>query len=170
MPDSAPRKISLSQNIATVYQWFGMYRTAVRYFQVAINGERKNKNFPGLGLALANLGLLYNEMEDDDKAIKYSKEALIYLENANMPFIQTASNLSEFYTNKEQYDSALVYYNKSTERAKKINDASSLVTNKNILASIYIREKKYDLAKNILTRTSIICPKPTTNGNCAAHC
>ena len=149
MPDSAPRKISLSLNIATVYQWFGMYRTAVRYFQVAINGERKNKNFPGLGLALANLGLLYNEMEDDDKAIKYSKEALIYLENANMPFIQTASNLSEFYTNKEQYDSALVYYNKSTERAKKINDASSIVTNKNILASIYIREKKYDLAKNI---------------------
>jgi tetratricopeptide (TPR) repeat protein len=107
MPDSAPRKISLSLNIATTYQWFGMYRTAVRYFQVAINGERKNKNFPGLGLALANLGLLYNEMEDDDKAIKYSKEALTYLEEANMPFIQTASNLSKFYTNKEQYDSDL---------------------------------------------------------------
>ena len=149
MPDFSPRKISLSQNIATVYQWFGMYRTAVRYFQVSINGERKNKNFRGLGLALANLGLMYDEMEDDEKAIQYSKEALLYLADVNMPFIQTASNIAEFYTNKGQFDSALVYYRRSTERAKKINDASSIVANKNILAKIYVREKKYDLARSI---------------------
>ena len=42
MPDLASKKISLSQNIATVYQYFGMYKTAIRYFQVAINGDRKS--------------------------------------------------------------------------------------------------------------------------------
>ncbi len=67
MPDSSPRKIGLSQNIATDYQWFGMYKIAIRYFQVAINGNRQNKNYRGLGLALANLGVLYDEMEDDKK-------------------------------------------------------------------------------------------------------
>jgi len=44
MSDSAPKKIALSQNIAVVYQGFGMYRTAIRYFYIAVNGSRQNKN------------------------------------------------------------------------------------------------------------------------------
>lgn len=152
MPDWASKKISLSQNIATVYQYFGMYKTAIRYFQVAINGNRQNKNFRGLGLALANLGVLYNEMENDGKAILYSKEALQYLADVNMPYIQTASNIADYYINEEQYDSALLYLKISNDRAEKVNDPESPVTNQNILARIYIARKKYDLAKDILNR------------------
>jgi sensor histidine kinase YesM len=150
MPDSSPKKITLSQNIAGDYQSFGMYKTAIRYFQVAINGNRQNKNFRGLGLALANLGLLYDEMEDDKKAISYSKEALIYLADVNRPYAQTATNIADYYINEEQYDSALVYLEKSIAVANKINDEGQLLSNKSILARIYTAQKKYSAAKNIL--------------------
>jgi len=150
MPDSSPKKVTLAQNIATVYQGFGMYKTAIGYFRVAINGDRKNKNFRGLGLALANLGLLYDEMEDDEKAIRNSKEALEYLADVNMPYMQTAANIADYYINLEQYDSALLYLQKSDVTAKKNNDSSQQLSNQSILARIYIARKKYGSAKNIL--------------------
>lgn len=150
MPDAVPRKIALSQNIATVYQWFGMYRSAIRYYQTAINGNRINNNFRGLGLALANLGLLYNEMEDNSKAIQFSKEALIYLSEISMPFSQTAANLADFYISNKQYDSAYRYLNMSDERLKQINDSAQILINQSILARIFIAQKKYLLAGEIL--------------------
>ncbi|HEY6063510.1 MAG TPA: histidine kinase, partial [Chitinophagaceae bacterium] len=150
MPDSSPRKISLSQNIAVVYQGFGMYRTAIRYFQVAINGNRQNKNFRGLGLALANLGELYNQMEDVDKAILTSREALLYLRDVNMPYMQTASNIADFYTSQQQYDSAMLYLKISNDVVEKINDEETKISNLSILARIYTARREYTKAKNIL--------------------
>lgn len=151
MPGSSPKKISLSQNIATVYQYFGMFNTAISYFQVAINGNRQNKNFKGLGLALANLGVLYNEMEDDEKAIRYSKEALEYLREVNMPYMQTAGNIADFYINLDKYDSALVYLDLSNETAQKINNKEAIIANRGIQARIFVAQKKYAEAKKLLT-------------------
>ena len=136
MPDSLPRKVSLSQNIATVYQYFGMYRTAIRYFQFAIMGQRKNKNYRGLGLALANLGLLYNEMGDDEKAIQFSKEALIYLADVNRPYIETASNVAEFYIGIGQYDSAQKYIELSDRVLQKTRDENTIASNQAIMSVI----------------------------------
>ncbi|MGZ5218962.1 MAG: tetratricopeptide repeat-containing sensor histidine kinase [Chitinophagaceae bacterium] len=150
MPDSSPKKISLSQNIATVYQSFGMFNTAIRYFQVAIKGNRKNKNLKGLGLALANLGVLYNEMEDDEKAIHYSKEALNFLSGINMPYMQTAGNIADYYINQEKYDSAWVYLKLSNDVAEKISDTETKISNQAVLARIYISQRKYDDAKKLL--------------------
>lgn len=152
MPDSSPKKISLSQNIATVYQFFGMYKTAIRHFQVAVNGNRENKNFRGLGLALANLGELYNNMEDEEKAIHYSKEALQYLSDVNMPYMQTAGNIAGYYIGQEKYDSALVYLEKSNAVAEKIDDVGAKIFNQSVLARIHIANKKYAEAKIILDK------------------
>ncbi|MEO7049048.1 MAG: tetratricopeptide repeat protein, partial [Ferruginibacter sp.] len=110
---SSPRRVSLSQNIATTYQWFGMFNTAIHYFQIAVNGQRKNGNITGLGIALANLAELYSESADDIKALQYSKEALGYLKGMNMPYIMTAINIATYYTNFKQYDSALLYLKKA---------------------------------------------------------
>ncbi len=152
MPESSPKRVSLSQNIATVYQWFGMFKTAIAYYQVAVNGERKNGNKPGLGLALANLGELYDESEDDKKAIRYSREALDYLKDANMPYIKTASNLAIYHNNLGQYDSAVLYLQKSDSVIQKTHDTQQELANKLVLADIYLAQKKYDLAKPLLIK------------------
>lgn len=150
MPDSSPRKISLSQNMAVVYQGFGMNRTAIRYYQVAINGNRQNNNSRGLGLALANLGELYNQMENTEKAIESSKEALVFLADVNMPYMQTASNIADYYITLGQYDSSLKYLRISNEVVDKINDSETRLGNMSVLARIYTARKQYARAKNIL--------------------
>lgn len=162
MPVSSPKRVSLSQNIATTYQWFGMFNTAIRYFQLAVNGERKNGNKKGLGLALANLGELYSESEDDIKAIQFSKEALSYLVDNNMPFIMTALNVATYYTNLKQYDSAFLYLSISEKRATQINDANNLLVIRLTLAQIYLGQKKYGLAHPLLEKCLV---NFTTNGD-----
>lgn len=152
MADVNPKKVSLSQNIATCYQWFGMYRSAIRYFQVAVNGNRQNKNFRGLGLALANLSELYNSMEDPDKAIAYAKEALGYLADVNMPYMQTAANIADHYADQKQNDSALLYLEKSDAIAQKVGSTEQFVNNEVIRARIYINLGKYQEAKSILAK------------------
>lgn len=150
MADNHPKKVTLSQTIATVYEWFGMYRSAIHYYQIAINGDRANKNFKGLGLALANLGVLYSEMQDGNKAIQYSKEALQYLTDVNMPYMQTAANIATYYSDSARYDSAAKYLTLSNTVVEKINDNEQRVVNSNILAGILIAKKKYDVANDIL--------------------
>ncbi len=150
MPETAPRKVALSTNIATVYQWFGMFKTAILYYQVAVQGNRTNKNFRGLGMALANLAELYNEMEDPKKAIEYAKEALVYLSDVPMPYTQTAANIAELYVNENQIDSALVYLTITEASANRISLKESQINNQNIRSSIYRLQGKYEQAAQLL--------------------
>ena len=152
MPESSPKRVSLSQNIATTYQWFGMFNTAIHYFKIAVNGERKNGNNHGLGLALANLAELYSESADDIKAVQYSKEALGYLEGINMPYIMTAINIASYYTNMKQFDSALIYLTKSEKLATKIHDDNNFLLIRLAYADIYLGQKKYGLARTFLEK------------------
>ncbi|MEO8415466.1 MAG: histidine kinase [Ginsengibacter sp.] len=162
LPGSSQKKVSLSQNIATTYQWFGMFNTAIHYFQIAVNGERKNGNKRGLGLALANLAELYSESGDDMNAVQYSKEALSYLGGVNMPYIMTALNIGTYYSSLGQYDSALVYLAKSGKLATQINDINNLLLTRLALAGIYSGEKKYELARPLLEKSIVDLSK---NGN-----
>lgn len=159
MANSNPKKIALAQNIASTYEWFGLYKTAIHYYQVAINGNRIIKNFRGLGLALANLGVLYSEMEDVDKAIQYSKEGLGYLEDVNMPYMQTAANIASYYLDKRQYDSVAKYLAISNAVVKKTNDNEQQVSNNNILAGILTAQKKYTEAEALVTQNMNIVSK-----------
>jgi tetratricopeptide (TPR) repeat protein len=149
---SSPRRVSLSQNIATTYQYFGMFNTAIHYFQIAVNGHRKNGNVGGLGLALANLAELYSESADNNKALQYSKEALEYLEGANMAYLMTEINVATYFTNAAQYDSALLYLKKAEKLALKIHDDNNLLLARLAYAGIYAGQKKLELARSLLER------------------
>ncbi len=153
MPDTSPIKSRYFQNIALVYQGFGLNKTAIRYYQIAINGTRQNKNFRGLGMALANLGELYNQTGNTEKAIKYSKEGMTYLADVNMPYMQTAGNISEYYIAQSNYDSATRYLNISQAVAKKINDFETQLVNQNRLALIFIAKKEFTEAKKLLDKS-----------------
>ena len=150
MDDKNPKKISLSQNIATTFQWFGYHNTAIRYFNIAIKGNQASGNKYGLGMALANLGLLYNEMEDDVKAIATSKDALENLKGQLMPYSQTAQNIADFYCNLDKYDSARKYLTIAMESEKKMNNPEIRVDINNTLSLVLLAEKNYDQAAKVL--------------------
>lgn len=145
-------KTRLYQSIALIYQGFGMNKTAIRYYNLAISNGRESKNYRGLGMALANLGELYNQTGNTEKAIQASKEAMVYLHDVNMPYMQTAGNVAEYYIAQKKYDSAFVYLNESDETAKRINDIETALVNKNRLALIYTAQKKFAEAKQLFDK------------------
>jgi tetratricopeptide (TPR) repeat protein len=153
LPDTAKKKISLAQNIATVYTDMGLFKTAIRYYTFAINGCMKNKNYRGLGLALANLAWLYDEMEDYDNALHYAKEALSYLGDVKGPWVQTASNVGNYYYHLTRFDSAAAYLQRSDEVARQLNDSFTLNLNENVRAGINIKEKRFAAAGKKLSAT-----------------
>ena len=146
-----PRRYGISPMMAGVYQYYGMFRTAITLYENSIEGLRKAGHPNDVGLAMANLAELYDESEDDINAVRYAREALGYLSGNNMPFMGTASNLASYYTNLDRIDSAL-YFNKLSDSVARLtnNQVQEHVQNQFNYVDILCNEKKYDEAKKAL--------------------
>lgn len=146
-----PRRYSISSDMATVYEYYGMFKTAIALYKNSIDGKRK-AGFPkSVGLPMANLAELYDESGDDTNAVKYAREALGYLAGNNMPYKGTASNLSVYYSNLNRIDSALFFNRQSDSVARLMHDDAQLyITNPLNYVDILCAEKKFEEAKKVL--------------------
>ncbi|MEO8855014.1 MAG: histidine kinase [Ginsengibacter sp.] len=146
-----PRRYGISPMMAGVYQYYGMFRTAITLYENSIEGLRKAGHPNGVGLAMANLAELYDESDDDINAVRYAREALGYLVGNNMPFMGTAANLATYYTNLNRLDSA-IYFNKMSDSVAQLthNLVQEHVRNQFNDVDILCAEKKYDEAKKAL--------------------
>ncbi len=150
LPDTSRARIKLAEVVGTVYSDFGLFKTAISYYQIAINGCLHNNNKRGLGMVLANLALVYEQMEDNKKAIEFSKEAAGYLADVKMPLATILSNIGSDYFSLSNVDSARVYRGKSDVIASELKMTDMLRGNANIRASIYLEEKNYNAARKLL--------------------
>ncbi len=146
-----PRRYGISSVMAGVYQYYGMFRTAITLYENSIDGLRKAGHPRDVGLPMANLAELYDESEDDISAVRYAREALGYLSGNNMPFMGTAANLATYYTNLNRIDSA-VYFNKLSDSVARLtrNQVQEHVRDQFNYVDILCNEKKYDEAKKAL--------------------
>ncbi len=147
-----PRRYGISSVMAGVYQYYGMFRTAIDLYKNSIEGLRKAGHPQDIGLPMANLAELYDESGDDISAVRYAREALSYLSGINMAFMGTAANLSVYYTNLNRIDSAR-YFNKLSDSVALLthNQIQEHVTDQFNYVAILLSEKKYDEAKKKLT-------------------
>ena len=146
-----PRRYGISSVMAGVYQYYGMFRTAISLYENSIEGLRKAGHPRDVGLPMANLAELYDESEDDINAVRYAREALGYLSGNNMPFMGTAANLATYYTNLNRIDSAF-YFNKLSDSVARLthNQVQEHVRDQLNYVDILCNEKKYDEAKKAL--------------------
>ncbi len=146
-----PRRFGISTSMATAYQYYGMFKTAIALYRDAIDGMRKAGNANGVGFPLANLAELYDESEDDINAIKYARQALDLLKGNNMPFMGTAANLSGYYLNLNHSDSALYFLRLADSVGKLIHNEEQLNNRSPLIySSILANQKKYEEAKKAL--------------------
>ncbi|HVZ96377.1 MAG TPA: histidine kinase [Chitinophagaceae bacterium] len=144
-------RVGLSQNMAGVYQYYGMFKTAIELYKISIEGNRKNNYGLGIGLGLANLAELYDESEDDTNAVKYAREALKYLEGNNLPYLGTVANLATYYTNLNRNDSAIYFNNLADSVGRLINsDAQIHIRGPFNYVNILCNQKKYNEARWVL--------------------
>lgn len=146
-----PRRFGISSVMATSYQYYGMFKTAIALYRNSIEGIRKSGNPKGIGLPLANLAELYDESEDDLNAVKYARQALEILKGQNISFIGTAANLAIYYLNLNRLDSAL-YFNHLADSVGKLirNDYQVFFRSPLTYTSILFTEKKYEEARKSL--------------------
>ena len=146
-----PRRYDISSVMAGVYQYYGMFKTAISLYENSIEGLRKAGHQKDVGVPMANLAELYDESEDDTNAVKYAREALGYLPGANMAYMGTAANLATYYTNLDRIDSAL-YFNRLSDSVGRLtnNDVQVQFRGPMNYVDILCTEKKYDEAKKVL--------------------
>ncbi len=146
-----PRRYGISSVMAGVYQYYGMFRTAIQLYENSMEGLRKAGHPREVGLPMSNLAELYDESEDDINAVKYAREALGYFSGNNMPFMGTAANLATYYTNLNRTDSAVYFNRLSDSVARLINDMEQEhVRDQFNYVNILCNQKKYDEAKKTL--------------------
>lgn len=68
-----------------------------------------------LYVAYNNLGIVFNELEENDRALDYYETAMYYLSQTERPdlFPSLWNNMGIVYNNKKEYDKATEYYNKA---------------------------------------------------------
>ena len=165
-----PRRYGISSVMAGVYQYYGMFRTAISLYENSIEGLRKAGQPREVGLPMANIAELYDESEDDINAVRYAREALDYLQGNNMPFMGTAANLATYYTNLNRIDSA-IYFNKLSDSVARLinNRQQEHVRDQFNYINILCNQKKYYEAKKTLALVKPWVDKSADQSDLAAY-
>lgn len=145
---------------AAVNQKKGNYKQAVTDCLIAIDLYKSTDNHKNISICYSVLSNVYKDMGDDNKALAYAKEGLVWAKKTGhyMSEIDISNLIGVYYRGLKQIDSALHYYNRGIEQAKKYNRTENLAQNLLNLANIYSQEKKdYVQAEKYYRQSLDIC-------------
>ena len=120
------------------------YTTALDYFQKAlINDPKESKLFEAL--VLNNIGIIYDELHQPDKALEnYKKLLLVALELKNKESESMAlGNIGSSYVAMKKYDSALYYFTRGLARAREVNNKRLVCNVLCTMGALYKETGKY---------------------------
>lgn len=104
-----------------------------------------------------NIGLIYAEQENYNKAIEYYKKSLkIKIElKDSLGIARSYNNLGLSYFGQGKYDQALTNYLKSLEINELIEDVLGVAMSLNNAENVYFERKEFDLAKEYYEKSLI---------------
>jgi CHAT domain-containing protein len=91
---------------------------------------------------LNNLGLLYTQMGQKDKALSHLQQALSIAQGGGMSTVETLINLGSYYKEFKQYSQAIEYYEQALAWAKKNSDRLNQVKALNALGETFLEMQK----------------------------
>lgn len=128
--------------IGDSYRYISRNEQAMDYYFEALRLSEKSGNEKNRGIALNNIGLIYNNIKDYPLALEYIKRSFsIFGKYKDKSLIiQSYNNLASIYWNDNKVDSALKYYNLAFETSKEINDLVGLLHSYNNLGVVYLEK------------------------------
>lgn len=137
-------------NIGNIYASKQDYVPATKYFIAAIQ-YFEGKNDTIVSLTKGNLGLIFFEMKNYSKAIKYLEESTAFLKKNNMKqgLCHTYLSLGDVYLDKKDTLKALTSYKTSLENCKSCKDNLGISTLNQRIGAVHsakgnsIQAKKY---------------------------
>lgn len=165
LPDKNARKITATTTIASSYAVINEYDNAIKNYRLAVKQSMLTKDSSNIVAALVNIGLTYNQLDDNRLAAYYTRQALPYLGKEDYPRLITYFNLTDYYLNMEMQDSVRYFLTKANAIAVKLNDEAAIHSIEIKQALLMIAEKKYGPAKIALQKSLdyLLKNEPSTN-------
>ncbi|MEM6264909.1 MAG: tetratricopeptide repeat protein, partial [Bacteroidota bacterium] len=99
-----------------------------------------------LGNALNNIGIIYMNKGDYQKAMEYFSQSLKIREEMgnNSGIASSLSNIGTIYKNQGRYDKSLEYYFKSLRISEKLGNKSGIANSLNNIGYVYMNQGDYN--------------------------
>ncbi|WP_188937504.1 histidine kinase [Dyadobacter endophyticus] len=147
LSDKDSRKIKATTTIASSYAALNEYENAIKNYRLAVRQSMLIKDSASIVGALVNIGLTYNQLDDNRLAIYYTLQALPYLGKNDYYKLVTYFNLTDYYSNMENQDSVRYFLKKAKAIAVKLNDDAVINAIGIKQARVLMAEKNYAAAK-----------------------
>ncbi len=147
LSDKDSRKISATTTIASSYAALNEYENAIKNYRLSVRQSMLTKDSASIVAALVNIGLTYNQLDDNRLAIYYTLQALPYLGKNDYHRLVTYFNLTDYYSNIENQDSVRYFLTKAKAIAVKLNDEAAIHAIGIKQARVLMAEKNYAAAK-----------------------
>lgn len=147
LSDKDSRKIKATTTIASSYAALNEYENAIKNYRLAVRQSMLIKDSASIVGALVNIGLTYNQLDDNRLAIYYTLQTLPYLGKNDYYKLVTYFNLTDYYSNTENLDSVRYFLKKAKAIAVKLNDDAVINAIGIKQARVLMAEKNYAAAK-----------------------
>ena len=131
-----------------IYRKMGNDTTALANYYYALDAYKNSTDLKPLSELLNNIGRVYKEYNDLDKALKNYKDAYAALENDPNLELKLLNNISLIYRNMGAYDQAITYYLKGLELLEKVNNNRQKAAFMNNLCVAYFFQGKFGKAEH----------------------
>lgn len=120
-------------------------KEALAYFQKSLKIETDYNNLTGMAIAENKVGNIYDDLKENQEAIKHYKLGLKYAEKENYKLLQTdlLTNLGLMHIKIKAYTASENYLKKSEALCRELDAISSLKIVCHNLGDLYFYQKKY---------------------------
>lgn len=147
-----PTWFKFSALTAQAYVKNNQFKDGIEQYYQLLKVAEKNNDTVNMMLAKNGIGWVNMEMNQNDQALKWFRQALNTSAN-EVHHVKSAniySNIAAIYLAFKQYDSAEQYVKRSIEYSRKNDNLLFQANGLNILADIYINSKRAFLAEALL--------------------
>jgi len=148
---------TINNNLGVIYLFLENYQAALDIFLELDTIEQQQQN-PAISTAV-NLGFIYYELKEYDKATKYLNKALAFDDEGTDPRGKGLASfkLGEVYATQNKYDDALNLFERSISIYNKLNNEVGTVQSLNGIAKVYLDLDNIAKAKETALKADEIC-------------
>lgn len=142
-----PGEMNAHNVLGLVLYYSSSYDDALEHHEISRKIAEQLKDKSKLAVALNNIGLVYDDRTEYNKALKYYMESLALAENSEKGKWQmgsTLNNIALIYQTQGKYEDALAFHNRSLKIKKEINNRKGVGSSLHNIGLVYKLMGEYE--------------------------